>query len=294
MDIGEAFKTFCLNLLVKNRTEISERYRGIAKVLNGKYWDSPSDLEHCSKAGSFGRGTAIVGTKKFDVIFLLPSPLFERYSLDSGNAPSGLLREIRDTIRKTHSRTNVSSNGDAVDIHFRNLKIVFWPAFQLEGRSFLSPDAKNGGSWKANQTQAEVEEITRLNNESNGNLKRLCRLMRAWKANNAVGMEGVLVDTLCYEFFRSTDTYFDGTDSRYDLMVRDFLAYLCRQEGWRHVWSVPGGDRKIRRRRTFVPRAARSHGKCLQAIKEGNSRTAWRMWKSIFGRAFPTPRMIKK
>ena len=55
--------------------------------------------------------------------------------------------------------------------------------------------------------QSRRDEINSLNQDKNHNLKRLCKMVRAWKNDHGVPMKGMLIDTLCYQFLKSTTDY---------------------------------------------------------------------------------------
>jgi hypothetical protein len=66
--------------------------------------------------------------------------------------------------------------------------------------------------------------VSELDSEKNYNLKRLCKMARAWKNKHGVGMGGLLIDTLAYNFLKSTTDYDDKSYLYYDCMSRDFLS----------------------------------------------------------------------
>ena len=51
-------------------------------------------------------------------------------------------------------------------------------------------------------------------------------MARAWKNKHGVAMGGLLIDTLVYNFLKSTDYYDDKSFSYYDWLSRDFFKYL--------------------------------------------------------------------
>lgn len=63
------------------------------------------------------------------------------------------------------------------------------------------------------------------NRDTNKNLKRLCRIARAWKEKCNVSMSGILIDTLAYKFLNDWK-YKDKSYFCYDFMNRDFFKYL--------------------------------------------------------------------
>jgi hypothetical protein len=73
-----------------------------------------------------------------------------------------------------------------------NFEIV--PCFLNTDKSYTFPDSNDGGRWKSTDPKPEIEAMIEANaNVCNNNLKRLCRMARAWKDNWDVPMGGLLI-----------------------------------------------------------------------------------------------------
>lgn len=177
------------------------RAKQITKRVNSDFRDIDSDTRYSLFVGSYGRGTDI-HVSDIDMIVELPYSVYEKYNNYSGNGQSALIQALKESIKKTYSRTYVRGDGQVVKLNFSDgicYEIV--PGFiNKDGESYTYPDTNDGGSWKTTKPRAEIAEMNSANSKWNKNLKRLCRMARAWKDNWDVPMGGLLIDTLAYNF----------------------------------------------------------------------------------------------
>jgi len=286
MDVAKTFSTFLDNLKIQNRTEISNRYKNITKILNKHYWGSESDTLHSLQVGSYGRGTAINGISDLDMVFSLPWDAYQRFNAYESNGQSALLQEGKNVIAKTYSSTDVGGDGQIVAIKFNGHTVEVLPAFEYEDGSFKYANSHDGGSWKITKPRAEKQEINRLDSDSNNNLKSLCKIVRAWKNKVGVGIGGLLIDTLCYNFFKNNTDYNDKGYLYYDLIVRDFFLYMSEQNKDQTYWYAPGSNQKVGKKDNFVPKAKKTYKNCLKAIENEEKKKAYTLWKKVFGTPF--------
>lgn len=78
MGLADWFASFCATIQVQDGGTISARYRAITKRLNTDFWSTTSDTSHSLYVGSYGRNTAIQGFSDLDMVFELPSALYQR------------------------------------------------------------------------------------------------------------------------------------------------------------------------------------------------------------------------
>lgn len=162
MGVGEDFATFCSNIGVKNREDISSRYRLITRRLNLEYWDTDSYSAHSIYLGSYGRGTATGLTSDVDMLMVLPWSTYLQYDAWQGNGQSGLLQAVRTAIMKTYSNTSVGADGQVVVVPFTDgTTFEVLPAFESSDGSFTFPDANNGGSWRTTNRSPRSHRSTR-------------------------------------------------------------------------------------------------------------------------------------
>ncbi len=290
MGVGEDFKTFCGNLSIPNRSSISNRFELITRRFNMEFWDTNSRTSHSIYAGSFGRNTATGKTSDVDMIFWLPVSYYHTYNGYSGNGQSALLQLMRNALRKTYPTTQVGADGQVVVVSFQdNITFEVLPAFVNTDDSFTYPDSNNGGSWKTTNPSPEISEISRMDKECNGNLKKLCKMARAWKKKWAVPISGLLIDTLAYYFIRDYE-YRNKSFLYYDFMSRDFFEYLSAQPETQKYWLSPGANQYVWRKGTFEYKALRCKNIATEACSYQSDKYGWtarQKWREIYGTEFP-------
>jgi len=293
MGLADWFSTFCSNLQV-NDTDgtISSRYKAITKRLNTDYWDTTSDTAHSLYVGSYGRNTAIAGFSDLDMLYQLPSSLWQRYDSHQGNGQSALLQAVRTSITKTYSTTSIRADGQVILVPFTDgITFEVVPAFLNISDSYTYPDANEGGSWKTTNPRPELAAIRTRNTDCNNNLVPLCRMMRAWKNQWSVPIGGLLVDTLAYQFIENYQ-YRDKSYFYYDFMCRDFFEWMAAQDENQEYWKAPGSGQYVYGKGLFQYKAKRCYNISLEAIEHETATTkrewsAKQKWREIFGAAFP-------
>lgn len=292
MDTHDKFKTFCSNILISTDTvaDISYRYKRITKQLNKDFWTSDSDTAHSFYVGSYGRDTDI-HVSDIDMIFQLPYEVYKQYNEYRGNGQSALLQAVRSSLQKTYGTSYISGDGQVIKINFTDgicFEIV--PAFLNKDGSYTFPDANDNGSWKTTNPKPEISEIAKANQEWSYNLKRLCRMARAWKDLWEVPMGGLLIDTLAYNFLSGCG-YKDKTYSFYDWITRDFFKFLKDQNEQQSYWYAVGSNQLVWRKGKFEYKALRCYNISIEAIdyeKKEQHPSANKKWREIYGTTFPS------
>jgi hypothetical protein len=290
MSVSENFKIFNDNLRMSTQTvdDIAYRYKRITKQLNKCYWDSESETNHSLYVGSYGRGTEI-HLSDIDMLFWLPYDDYVRFNNYQGNGQSAMLQEVKECIQKTY-KSYMKGDGQVIKVDFTDgicFEIV--PCFVNKDDSFTYPDTNNGGSWKTTNPRPEINEMTTTNNFLNSNLKRLCRMARAWKDKWDVPMGGLLIDTLAYNFLKDWE-YKDKSYIYYDWMSRDFFKLLSEQDENKNYWLSPGARQYVWRKGKFEYKAKRCYNISLEAIQAESDEyfyTAKSKWREIYGSKFP-------
>ena len=292
MGLADWFSTFCSSIQVQDTGTISLRYRNITRRLNTDFWNNTSETSHSLYVGSYGRNTAIEGFSDLDMLFELPYAVYERYNAYVGNGQSALLQEVKRSIERTYPTTNVGADGQVIQVPFSNgITFEVVPAFVNGGGSYTHPDTNGGGRWRVTDPRPEIASIRTLNNACNGNLIRLCRMMRAWKSKWAVPIGGLLIDTLAYQFMN----YWEHRERPYlyyDYMARDFFRFLADQDRDQQYWRAPGSNQYVYRQGLFEWKATRCYNISLEAIdhemaKPKREWSAKQKWREIFGTSFP-------
>ena len=290
MSVGQNFEIFCINLRMTNDTveKIQNRYHQITKRINIDYRGSTSETNYSLYVGSYGRGTEIF-TSDIDMIVELPYSTYVKFNNYSGNGQSALLQEVKGVLQKTYSTSYIKGDGQVVGIDFTDgISFEIVPGFiNSDGTSYTYPDTNNGGSWKTTDPRSEIQAMNSMNNDTNKNLKRLCRMMRSWKNNCSVPLNGILIDTLAYKFIKDWE-YKEKSYFYYDWMSRDFFKYLKEIDKSQLYWLAPGSNRYVWKVGDFQNKASQAYDKSVVAIdNEKNESTAKQKWREIYGTKYP-------
>lgn len=292
MGLAEWFSGFCDDLQVKDGGTISTRYKAITQRLNTDFWTTTSDTAHSLYVGSYGRNTAIGGFSDLDMLFQLPYAVYEQYNSHQGNGQSALLQAVKTSIERSYSKTSVRGDGQVILVPFSDgITFEVVPAFVNKDGSFTFPNANDGGSWKTTDPRPEIEAIRTRNNDCNGNLVPLCRMMRAWKAKWEVPIGGLLIDTLAYQFIENYQ-YRDKSFLYYDFMSRDFFRWMADQDREQEFWKAPGSGQYVYGKGLFQYKATRCYNIACEAIahETATPKQEWsakQKWREIYGTAFP-------
>ncbi|MCD8445679.1 SMODS domain-containing nucleotidyltransferase [Tenacibaculum finnmarkense] len=291
MSISVKFDTFCTNLRMTTSVveNVSCRYKRITKTLNKEYRNSSSETSNSLYVGSYGRGTAI-HVSDIDILYILPFSTYTKFNNYITNGQSALLQEVKGVIETTYN-SFMRADGQVIKIKFTDgiiYEIV--PCFLNTDNSFTFPDTNNGGSWKKTNPKPEIAEIARANNEDcNSNLKRLCRMVRAWKDEWNVPMGGLLIDTLAHRFLTQWE-HRDKSYTYYDWMTRDFFKFLKDQDESQNYWLSPGANQYVWRKGKFEYKALRCYNISLEALaheSKNEDYSANKKWREIYGAKFP-------
>lgn len=281
----ELFEQFRKNLAVKNSDAISKSYRQATSKLNEKYHELDSEITNCRQVGSYGRHTAVDGISDLDMVFILPWEVYDRFQKYENNKQSALLAEIRLVLKEKFPNRDVKAQQQVVSIDFNDYIVEVLPAFLNDDGSYTYPDANDGGNWRVCNPIAEIIEVNSMNQEKNHNLKRLCKMVRAWKNDHGVPMKGMLVDTLCYQFFKGTATYDNKSYSSYGEMTKDFFAFLVDIDQDKEQWRAPGSGSIVTKSGNFHPKAKKALRRLQEALDDAN--VAHERWNTVFGEHFP-------
>lgn len=283
MTVAEMFEQFLNNLAIDNKEQISDRYGEITCALNKAFRDTDSKTANSLQVGSYGRGTAIKGVSDLDMLYLMPILSWDKYK---DGRQSALLQDVKKAIKDRYSRTDMWGDGQVVVVSFGNQEIEVVPAFEQEDGSFKYPNTNNGGSWPITKPRSEISAILAMDREKNNNLRRLCKMARAWKNKHGVVMSGFLIDTLAYNFLESTTDYDNKSYLYYDYMARDYFKYLSELPD-QDFYLAPGSNQRVAVKKKFQKKAQKAYELCLKAIEAEGQEGVTKKWKKVFGRPFP-------
>lgn len=288
MSDAELFEQFRKNLSVSNRGDISTKYCNITTRLNADFWDLESDTRHSLQIGSYGRATAIDGVSDLDMVFELPPANLARYKSLQGNGPSAMLQEVKASLEKRYPKTDVSADGQIVGVNFTGYRVEVLPAFLDENGDYIHGDTNDGGSWKTTKPRPEIKAVNDLNQKTNGNLKDLCMMLRAWKNRAGVGVGGLLIDTLTYNFCSQHAGIEKLTYRDYPALMVSLFTHLGGLPD-QDYWLAPGSNQRVRCKAKFQAKARKAAARCQEAVDATSENARSRIWKKVFGRQFPQP-----
>ena len=285
MSISDDFKTFLDNIKIDNAATIGSRYGEVTAALNKEFRDTESKTANSLQVGSYGRWTAVNGISDLDTIFVMRAGEWEDYK---DGRQYELLRDARAAIKRRYPSTTVKVDRLVVRVLYKDFHLEVMPAFKLADGSYKYPDTANGGSWKITKPQAELDEMKEANARKNRNLRRLCKMARAWKNKHGVAMGGLLIDTLAYNFLESTDDYDTKSYHYYDFMCRDFFEFLADQPE-QSEYAALGSRQRVRVKKRFERKAKKAYELCLKAIEASGQKNERQKWRDVFGNAYPAP-----
>jgi hypothetical protein len=283
MSIADMFGQFITNLAIGNIEKISLRYGELTAALNKEFRDTVSKTANTLQVGSFGRKTGVNGISDLDMLYIMPKSKWDTYQ---NSRQLQLLQDVKAAILNRYPKTDIRVDRLVVTVTYVDFHIEVQPVFEQDDGSFQYPDTKNGGAWKITMPRPEMNAVAELDTEKNSNLRRLCKMTRAWRNKHGVGMGGLLIDTLAYNFLKSTMEYDAKSFLYYDELNRDFFEYLSelpRQD--RYV--APGSNQHVKVKKAFQRKAKKAYCFCLEAIEAEATEGVNDKWKRIFGRPFP-------
>lgn len=286
MKTPEIFDTLLTNLKVGDTAAtVASRRDEITKALNKDFRSKDGCTDHKLMVGSYGRHTAIKGVSDLDMIFILPPEIRANYDGDTG--PRRMLERVRDDLKSRYPNTDIRVDQCVVRVQFKSnaFKFEVQPAFENSDGSFDYPDTASEG-WKVTKPRAEIEATKECNDRTSRNMRHLARMARSWKNANGVNMGGLLIDTLVHRFFAQTTDYDSTGTGSFDLMVRDFFAFL-KDEPDKDYYLAVGSNQRVKLKARFQPKAKKAYNHCLEAIANEGKTSANKKWREIFGTSVP-------
>lgn len=296
MDVATTFDDFLNNIEVKNSDNIISRFKTVTKRLNKDYYDGlEKDDEHGVYIGSFGRDTAINGVSDLDIDFIMPDEDFKKYNKSDENGQYKLLCDVKESLKKTYSTSTINVDRYVVVVKFAKDFIEVCPVFEEKDGSYTFPDSYNNGSWKKTNPNPEAAEINLFDDTTSGNLKKLCRMSRAWKDKMGVKIGGLLLDTFAYNFLKSDTKYHSYTTGSYDILVRDFFEYLKDLDDNKKYWLAPGSNQHVYKKNSnFKAKAKKAYDIVVDAIAKKDEDDVYEEWQKVFGKVFPYPQTLSE
>lgn len=140
------------------------------------------------------------------MLYIMPPNQYEYYNRKD-NGQSALLTDVRNILAEEYPDQTVKKDRLVVQIIFKNFYVEVQPVFRQDDDSFKFPESYNGGAWRITKPLHEKAAMTAFSRDKSNNLRKLCKMIRAWKNLHGVNMGGLLIDTLAYRFLSSTSDY---------------------------------------------------------------------------------------
>jgi hypothetical protein len=286
--VRQRFSAFNENTLL-SENQIADgivKQLGVRKSLHRAYFDEATDTPNGFLVGSWGKNTAVAPPNDVDIFFVLPNEVFYRIETYQGNKQSSLLQEVRGHLLNTYPQTGVRGDGQVVTIGFNTVMVEVVPTFCRNGQ-FLMPDTNDGGRWKFVDPYAEIAFIDTVDAATNGNARRMVRMLKMWKRHCNVPLKSYQLELLVAEFmasykYHSQDFYW------YDWFMRDFFVWLTTK-----AWSIlttPGTYERVLLRDAWLPKSLTARDSALRACADEYSDltiSAGQEWQKIFGTSIP-------
>jgi len=284
MSTSTSFCNFLSNIKVDNPLNISNRYKEITKKLNKTFRETDSETANCLQVGSYGRYTGIKGISDLDMLYIMPANKWDEYK----DAPGKLLNNVRDALIERYPNTKIRVDRLVVDVFFKDFKFEVQPVFEEEDNTEINykyPDKKSD-TYKITKPRQEQEEMTSFKQEHGDAHRHLCKMVRAWKNQNGVGIGGLLIDTLTHRFLSNHEEYDNACFSQYDNMCRDFFAFL-KDEPKKDHYQALGSGQDVKVKHAFQNKAKKAYQIANNAIEEIDEKKKSELWRDIFGKSFP-------
>ena len=287
MNTSETFKEFVSNIKISDdkADTISYRYGRITKSLNTEFRNTDSKTANSLQVGSYGRYTGINGISDLDMLYIMPASKWADYNKSGGQ--SKLLQDTKTAISNTYSSSDIKVDRCVVTVNFTDSHIDVQPVFELDDQDYKYPDTYADGTWKITKPRKEMDAMVEFVANKNRNLRRLCKMARSWKNKHGVCMGGLLIDTLAYNFLKSTTCYDEKSFAYYDEMCRDFFKHLYDQPKDQNEYGALGSKQRVKVKKSFKRKAKKAYDLAEEAINSASDKTKHNKWRDIFGNDFP-------
>jgi len=287
MNTSQTFKDFLANIKISDdkAVDISYRYGRITKALNQEFRDTDSKTANSLQVGSYGRYTGINGISDLDMLFITPASKWIDYNKPGGQTK--LLQDTKTAISNTYPSSDIKVDRCVVTVNFTDSHIDVQPVFEVEEQDYRYPDTYGDGSWKITKPRKEMDAMVEFETNKNRNLRRLCKMARSWKNKHGVYMGGLLIDTLAYNFLKSTSYYDEKSFAYYAEMCRDFFNYLYDQPKDQTEYGALGSKQRVKVKKSFKRKSKKAYDLAVEAIDATTDKKQHNKWRDIFGNDFP-------
>jgi hypothetical protein len=284
MDFDIAFRTLISNISIQNNDEIKGRYKKITKRLNKSFRNLDNGNRNCLAVGSYGCKSGINKISDLDMLYIFPYSIKKKYQNNQGH----FLQSVRSSILVTYPQHNVKVDGQVVIVPFKNQDIEVVPCFEEANGTFTYADNNQGGEWRNCNPRAELKAFKKLNDERNGKLRDIAKMVRVWKDQCSVKMSGFFIDTTVYRFLKNNNTYDGQGYLCYLDMFCSYLSFLRELKVGSNL-RAPGSLTTVCISRSNSRKILRALNRCGEAGSMPKYRRSFQLLRSVFGKNFPIP-----
>ena len=289
--VNEAFRTFRTRLETTDTegATASRRQRRLREQL-----DAALEIDEDFLTGSYVRHTKTKPLRDVDIMIVLANTSY----LD--RHPREILEEIRTVLAGYYGESRVCTDRRAVRIDFGaervddlDDEIVTFdvvPAFK-NGENYLIPDDVLG-TWVPTNPKVHAELATAANKAFDDQWKPLVKMIKRWNKTASSPIDpSFLLEVM------ALDLLVGPWSGQHAYEIRQFFASASDRiaDGWpdpAHLGPdvsdlLDGDAARMTRARTALRTAEATATSAIQADRQGKTGEALRIWRSLFGEAFP-------
>jgi len=268
-----------IRLTENQEKDAKTKYTGVCKTLHKSYYENDYDGKTKFLFGSYKTNTntrPLSIDQDVDVIFKIPEATYNKFKDYKGNGPSALLQEVKDILKKAYPKTaKIKAWEKIVFVEFadntHNIEVL--PAFELEDKTFITPNSVDGGSWGLFDPREQVDTFQTSNGDTDSLTADLTRMMKTWvQTTSSLEYKSYTLLNDIIAFLNSN--YKKGADfADYHLVIRDCFKYLknnCDSSLDSHL-------------KTALDRTE----KAVDFIHNDKPKEASLEWRKIFGNEYP-------
>lgn len=153
----------------------------VAKVWLARYasyYNSYNKTANSQFIGSWAKRTRVRPPRDVDILYVLPSSVYERYQSRQGNRQSQILQEVKGVLARQFGSTSIKGSGPVVVVPFTAYQVEVAPVFRMATGQFSICMTDGGGYYKLAAYDAEADFISTSSVNSKGNTRDLIRMMK--------------------------------------------------------------------------------------------------------------------
>ncbi len=220
------------------------------------------------------------------MLYLLPKHVYDRINQVQGNGQSQLLQEVKRVLAQTFPRTDLSANGQVVEVPFNSYSVDVVPSFKCTDGTYIICQTANGGFWGTSNPIAEYRAITDVNAISGQKATHLIKMLKAWKNSCNVPIKSIVLEIVVCLFVNQW-LHKKERINWYGWMIKDFFEYLYRYPNC--TVNIPGTQEVISLGDSWLSKCESAYKRAIKACDYeyiNNAFEAENEWKKIFGDQF--------